>query len=684
MSTTRERKARQRRNRINLIAIHAGIVLVGVATALYLLQVTFRAELDRQRAEYAHLAEGIAHRAESRLDAYRTLAENLSAFMDLEDGARATRFEVLAGVLSQNNPSIINVARSDGLVVTEVYPVGENQMVLGLDYRTRADQLVTIRETFASGEPIAFGPFDLVQGGKGLIVRDAAGNGSDVIYSVVLDLAAFLAEAGFDATSGDYMAALRPVSGRAAPGETLLGDPGLWQGNPVVKLIPVNGTDALEVALKPRDGWISRSPYAVETWAVISVLAMIGFFGVNYSRHLIRDRATARRQLMTAIESIQDGFVIFDQEDRLLFCNAKYRSYYQKTVDLLVPGTTFEQILRESVRRGQFAGARGREDDFIAERLAHHASPDNAPIEQRLADGRWLKVAESKTAEGYTVGFRVDITELKTALMKAEEISAAKTDFLNNMSHEFRTPLSVILGHIAFLRNAHVLPAYKALAQAVGDNRIARARLDDFVAAVSEQAARSDRSGQHLMGLINSVLDWSVLSNGNVDLALAEVNVDSMLSQLCSELQGKAHEKSLRLFYRGDVGVIEGDELRLRQVFINLVANAIKFTDRGYVRIDADGTPDHVTIMVEDTGPGIPKSHRELIFDRFAQVDGSSRRRHGGAGLGLSICKSLVELHGGTIEVASSEGMGSRFVVTLPRRRAVLPEGQEPAFVRAA
>ena len=130
-----------------------------------------------------------------------------------------------------------------------------------------------------------------------------------------------------------------------------------------------------------------------------------------------------------------------------------------------------------------------------------------------------------------------------------------------------------------------------------------------------------------------------------------------------------AQKKGLQLIYSGQECIVDGDELRLRQVFINLISNAIKFTDKGYVRIELDQSEDSVFVGVEDTGIGIPRDRRTTIFERFAQADSSTKRKYGGAGLGLAISKNLVELHHGDVILESSEGAGSKFTVTLPKLR---------------
>jgi len=684
MTKTRQTADEVRRHQRRAYFFVCGvIVVIGLVAAFVLERVTASYWLADQRKSHQLTADGIQSRAEARLQAYQSMAQNLAIFMGYERGPQGAQFSSLAGVLSRDNPSIINIALAEDFIITRVYPLGPNRAALGLDLRTRPSQIADIRKMIAADMPIVSGPVDLVQGGSGLIVRAAGAGRTPNVYALVLDLDAFFAEVGFDLTQTSFSAALREISARESVTKTLLGNPDIWSGDPVVANIRINDERVVQVGLVPVNSWSVQSPYRLGILIVISTLVLIGFGGANYARHLIQERANARRQLVAAIESIEDGFVVYDSDDRLLLCNEKYRSYYRESADLFVPGATFESIIRRGVARGQYVEAAGREEEWIQERLADHADPKGA-VEQQLPNGKWLRIAESKTADGYTVGLRIDVSELKSALHKAEEAAVAKTDFLNNVSHELRTPLSIVLGYVAFLKNVTILPRFKDLSDAVGDTQPAREKLDAFAAEIAKQAERTDRSGRHLMGLINSILDWATISVGQVELEYTDVDLGAMLKNLTEELSVSAKEKGLNLISMPTDCVIQADELRMRQIFINLIANAIKFTEKGHVRVEAVDQGETVLIVVEDTGPGIPPDRLSAIFERFGQADGSTKRKYGGAGLGLAICKSLVEHHGGVITVESVFGEGSKFLVILPKEAAPAQVQVPPAQRDAA
>jgi PAS domain S-box-containing protein len=245
---------------------------------------------------------------------------------------------------------------------------------------------------------------------------------------------------------------------------------------------------------------------------------------------------------------------------------------------------------------------------------------------------------------------------LADAKEAAEAASHAKTTFLANMSHEIRTPMNAIIGLTHLLRAEPV-----------------SGRQDELLGKVSEAA-------EHLLQIINDILDLSKIEAGKLVIEPADFVLSDVLDQLRSLTGERARAQGLRLAIRVEPDVspaLHGDALRIGQILINLVGNAIKFTARGSVdvvvsRIPHDGPPDHVRFVVIDTGIGIAPEDQDRLFETFEQADASTTRRYGGTGLGLAICRSLVEMMGGHIGVASVPGQGSTFTVDLPLSPAAL------------
>jgi GAF domain-containing protein len=239
--------------------------------------------------------------------------------------------------------------------------------------------------------------------------------------------------------------------------------------------------------------------------------------------------------------------------------------------------------------------------------------------------------------------------EIETKSRELEVASRHKSQFLANMSHELRTPLNAILGYTELLVDG----IYGDVPQKAGDVLV-----------------RIDRSGKHLLGLINDVLDLSKIEAGQLELALADYSLQEIVHTVVTQVEPLASEKRLALHVAvaSDLPPGRGDERRLAQVLLNLVGNAIKFTDIGSVRIAAYRDGDAFVVAVTDTGPGIAEADRRRIFEEFQQADSSSTRKKGGTGLGLSIAKRIVELHGGRIWVESAVGQGSTFSFRIPVR----------------
>jgi signal transduction histidine kinase len=219
------------------------------------------------------------------------------------------------------------------------------------------------------------------------------------------------------------------------------------------------------------------------------------------------------------------------------------------------------------------------------------------------------------------------------------------------MSHELRTPLNSVLGFTEML-------------------------CDGLYREVSERAKAAlekvQTNGRHLLGLINDGLDLSKIEAGQLTLALAEYAVAQVVNTVLTSSESLARVKGVSLKASVDERLPTGygDERRLTQFLLNLVGNAIKFTDVGSVEISAMTRAGQFEIAVHDTGPGIAPANQKRIFEEFQQIDGPSTRKQGGTGLGLAISKRIVEMHGGTIGVESEIGAGSRFCITLPVRAA--------------
>jgi signal transduction histidine kinase len=239
--------------------------------------------------------------------------------------------------------------------------------------------------------------------------------------------------------------------------------------------------------------------------------------------------------------------------------------------------------------------------------------------------------------------------EIEEKGREIEEANCHKSQFLANMSHELRTPLNAILGYT----------------EMIADNIYG-----EVPEKIRDVLVRVQKSGRHLLDLINDVLDLSKIEAGRLTLSLNEYSMKEVIQAACTAVEPMVVEKKLALevTLAPDLPIARGDERRITQVILNLVGNAIKFTEEGKIRVQVTASDGTFRVSVSDTGPGISEPDQQKIFKEFAQGDSSSTRKKGGTGLGLTIAKRIIEMHGGRIWVESSLGKGSTFCFTLPTR----------------
>lgn len=635
-------------------------------------------EVEKKRGSIQMEIDLVARSLENAIARNSNALDALATYVSLHQDVSRLEFEAYARRSFLKSPEFKLVALAPDLVVSSVFPVEGNQTVIGLDYNKVPEQLAAVQRAVDAGEVVIAGPVDLVQGGQALIARksvyttDHGAFGARLwgIVSLVLDIEKILYASGV--SDVPFEIALRGKDGLGNSGDMIRGQAALFARDPVRATVNLPVGHWVLVGA-PEGGWaVPPSTFfgARIGFALSGLLAVIVIWSVM---RLVQLRMRADARLSAAMDCIDDGFAYYDRDDRLVACNATYKDIYAISAEVMVPGAKFEDIIRFGIANGQYSEALGREEEFFQDRMRAHKA-GNVDLEQRLEDGRWLRVSESKTPDGGTVGFRVDITELKNAKEAAEQANQAKSEFLDVMSHELRTPLTVVLGGTPFLCKPELLPAatklFNSLEAKGEDADDIKAEVEALLTSLKSLAGKVERSAKHLLTLINDVLDFSKIEAGRMDLNTKRVNLGLVVSDLVEEYSLKADAKSLYLDSEVGELFVEADELRLRQVLINIIGNALKFTDEGGVKISSDDRGPMVKVIVTDTGCGIPADRVDVVFNKFSQVDSGSARKVGGTGLGMAISKKIVEMHGGGISVESVVGEGSTFIFTLPRAKA--------------
>lgn len=412
---------------------------------------------------------------------------------------------------------------------------------------------------------------------------------------------------------------------------------------------------------------------------------------ITEHRRLVETTVAADLRLRDAIETISEAFVLWDAENRLVMCNSKYQQLHGLADRDIRPGTPYAAVMKVA------------RQPLVRQPVAHEGTTEDgsSSFEAEIEDGRWLQISERRTKDGGFVSVGTDITPLKrheerlvesekrlmgTVLdlrssrrkleiqaqqlvelaekyseekVRAEEANKIKSDFLANISHELRTPLNAIIGFSEIMSQGDMLGAF-------GPDKYA------------EYSRDIHHSGMFLLNVINDILDMSKIEAGRMELARESVPLDQILAEAGRIVAHAADEKRLELVPRVEPDLtVTGDRRAVKQVVLNLLSNAVKFTpEGGRVTLDAhhDREADAVVITIVDTGIGIPADHIASLGRPFVQVENQFTKSHKGSGLGLAIARSLVELQGGRMTIASTQGVGTTVTLAFP-----LPPGTAAA-----
>ena len=652
------------------IALYAIVVGVSLGVALATERLEHNLQKKTLEAEIANKNQMFAFELESSISQLVAWAGGMAAAVALKPDMDQSEFSAAAARLGTDSSVILNISLATDSVVRRVYPVERNAPLLGKDLDTIPNQSTGVDLARKTGKPVFLGPIDLVQGGRGFILRlgfspnslDSDPSGRRALISIAADSARFFD--GINRKSASF--GIKTAVSRVEDGAVIFGDPSVLEQQPVINTFSTPSS-SWNIASVPVAGWPLVSSNAMTIAALVLLRTLVVCAVLRTIFRLLRKQKDAEEQLAVAIEALDDGFAIFDQKDKLVLFNRRYLDIYRTSKDLLVPGASFEEIIRGGVTRGQYPDAMGKEEDWISQRLAAHRSGDSV-FEQRLDDGKWLRVVERKTTGGTTVSFRVDITELKLAVEAARSAARAKSEFISVLNHELRTPLTIVIGYVGLLAEIGRHPSVRDLQMSLtsGSTSDAEEGLTKLVQTAEDMASKANRSAQHLLSLINHLLDFSKIEAGKMRLDVVNLDVSSVLDDVDRSFRELVERKGLKFNVQGTSAVIRADPIRVRQILTNLVSNALKFTSDGYIGVEASTREGAVFFKVQDSGCGIPNELVSTVFRRFEQADLSSIRRSEGTGLGLSISRSLVELMGGEIGFESNVQSGSTFWFTIP------------------
>ncbi len=434
-----------------------------------------------------------------------------------------------------------------------------------------------------------------------------------------------------------------------------------------------------ELRIRRADGAVISTVNSIQTVDYEGEAAFLGgFYDITERKRMeerLRDKeqeaARMRQQLFDAIESIPDGFVLYDADERLVICNSKYREFYPTVADIMEPGASMEELTRAGAERGQFVVSNGQLDDWVAERLQQFRS-GRGIYEQQFSDGRWLLASDRRTPEGATVGIRTDITERKR--QEEDRRQAQKMEAVGQLTggvaHDFNNLLTIILGNLELLNELVEDPS----------------EIDAMVGPARSAARRGAELTQRLLAfsrkqtLRPTTIDLQQLISGMADLLQRTLGETIEIKAVTIEQPwrtvadaGQVENALLNLAINARDAMPNGGEL------IFETGNAV--LDEDYAAAHADSNPgDFVTLSVTDTGIGMSEDVLSRAFEPFFTTKDIGE----GTGLGLSMVYGFVRQSGGHTRIFSEPGKGTTVRLYLPRAKGADAAADEAGATRAA
>ncbi len=663
---------------------------------------------EQKRAEVLQQLSVLRARIEGALNSRLYLTQSVAAYIATHPDIRQKEFEQLARELVSQDPVINTISLSKNSIISHLYPLRGHESALGLDLMAHPKRREIVEKTIKNRKGFVAGPVELIEGGTALIsytpIFSAVphGNLKAGAYWGLTDITIMMdrlfKEAGLYYESPTLSIAIRGIDGMGDKGDVFWGEAAVFQSKPVrLNITLPNGS--WEMAAIPKGGWVSASPFYLVLWTGGLVLTLSGsllaFVLVRMPLRLkeLVEQATEslsenEKKYRELVENANSIILKMDTNGNITFINEFAEDFFgykeheilgRNVLGTIVPAADSynndHSLMIQDICSVPWKYATNENENMkkSGERVwvawTNKGIYENKILTGVLCIGN--DITMFKKAEQELQKYRYELEdmvkerteELAEANEKLRKISAYKSEFLAGMSHDIRTPMNAILGMADLLWETELDPEQLQYVQVF----------------------RS--AGENLLTLINDILDLSKVEAGQLALEAIDFDLNEVLEKLCGIMAITAQAKDIKLAYHIMSEVpkyLIGDPHRIHQILVNLIGNAIKFTEKGEVVVEVKMHDSRYMIQnigdiasyivhpescillfsVRDTGIGIPQEKIDTVFNGFTQVDSSTTRKYGGTGLGLTISKRLTEMMGGAIRVESKLGEGSTFYFT--------------------
>lgn len=582
------------------------------------------------------------------------LVQGLVASISAEPDLSTVKFAELARYLFNDQSQLRNISAAPDLVIRYMYPLAGNEAAVGLNFRQHPMQREAVLRARDSGRMIFDGPVDLVQGGQGFIARipvflnnrESQEKTFWGVISAVVDVNRLYQASGLLEASREFDIAIRNISGNGST--VFFGVESVFSQQPILQDITLpNGT--WQMAAIPKGGWIADNGEIIVFRLGLMLAGMLILLPIVILGRYQQKNRDSEIRLRALFDMSPVGIALNDFETgRFLEVNDALTTptgySREELLNLTYWDITPEDYSVQEVRQLERLQTTGYLDSYQKEFIRKNG--DRYPVQ---LNGVLIHDASGRKMIWSIVD---DITERKTAEQaliaarhEAERANHAKSEFLSSMSHELRTPMNAILGFSQLLE------------------------MEDLDIKHLKYVKEIKNAGIHLLALIDEVLDLAKIEAGRINLKLEPVEAYTLIEECISLVKNLAIKQGISITYTGlSDKVLYTDRIRLKQVMLNLISNAIKYNRKnGKVHVDAKQSekPGYLRVYVTDTGIGIAANKLAELFQPFNRLD-AARTEIEGTGIGLSLTRRIVELMGGKIGVQSELGIGSTFWFELP------------------